>query len=56
VDIKQLADEVDASRSGHRNPYETPKLKVFGPVGVLTQSGTQGSGESGNMGMMKAFP
>jgi hypothetical protein len=56
VEIKELPDQGDTSSYGHRDPYEVPRLKVFGPVGGLTQSGTQGSGESGNMGAMKAFP
>jgi len=28
--------------------YSSPKLKVFGPVGALTQAGTSGKPEMGN--------
>ena len=38
-----------------RNQYSPPKLKVFGPVGSLTQAGSglavEGSGMGGGMGM-----
>ena len=29
-----------ASSPGQRQPYAAPSLKVFGPVGALTQSGS----------------
>ena len=40
---KELGDE--------REAYFPPKLKVFGPVGALTQSGTGAVAERNMMGM-----
>jgi hypothetical protein len=49
VDIKQKAARHN-SQPGGRAAYSTPKLKVFGPVGTLTQAGT-GTRSEGGMGM-----
>jgi hypothetical protein len=46
VDIKQKAEQKNP-RPASRAAYSTPKLKVFGAVGALTQSGTNGTGEMG---------
>jgi len=35
-----------------RGEYATPKLKVFGPVGALTQAGSMGGRESAPAGPM----
>jgi hypothetical protein len=40
VDINRLPDQRDEKSAGRRSAYVAPKLKVFGPVGVLTQAGT----------------
>ena len=42
---KKLEDKKCKEQSGNRGVYLAPKLKVFGPVGALTQSGTQGVAE-----------
>jgi hypothetical protein len=39
VDINQKAEHRN-SRPAERGAYSTPKLKVFGPVGRLTQAGS----------------
>ena len=40
------------TRAAARDAYHPPKLKIFGPVGALTQSGTAGMAEMGmDMGM-----
>ena len=39
-------------RSADLTAYSSPKLKVFGPVGVLTQAGSMGSAESNPNGPM----
>ena len=40
-------DKKCKEHSANRGAYIAPKLKVFGPVGTLTQAGTKGMGESG---------
>jgi hypothetical protein len=40
VDINRLHDRNGEKSVGPRSPYMAPKLKVFGPVGALTQAGT----------------
>ena len=37
----------DHERDRERLPYTSPVLKEFGPVGQLTQAGTQGMTEAG---------
>jgi hypothetical protein len=49
VDIKQKTEQQNPKPTG-RAAYSTPKLKVFGSVGELTQAGTAGGAEMG-MGM-----
>lgn len=48
---KRQEDKERKERSDKRGVYVAPKLKVFGPVGVLTQSdstgGTEGQGGFG---------
>jgi hypothetical protein len=52
VDIKQIAEQQDAQQTTRRDAYTAPRLKVFGPVGVLTQGGSMGLMEgSGPMDM-----
>jgi len=46
VDTKQKAKLPNAQPGGH-DAYETPKLKVYGPVGALTQGGSLGNVEMG---------
>ena len=48
VTIKQAAMQYDA-RSAGRDEYATPKLKLFGSVGALTQSGTANRAENAQM-------
>ena len=40
VEFKELRDQYGTETAGGRASYVAPRLKVFGPVGVLTQSGT----------------
>jgi len=49
VNLKQKTEQQNPQPTG-RAAYSTPMLKVFGPVGALTQAGTGGTGEMG-MGM-----
>ncbi len=49
VDIKQRTKDSDAPR-GSRARYSAPRLKVFGPVGALTQAGTERMAEMGPPG------
>ena len=52
ADIKQIAEQQDAQQATRREDYESPRLKVFGPVGALTQGGSIGQMEgSGPQGM-----
>ena len=44
---KSRKDKERKEESDKRGVYVVPKLKVFGPVGELTQGGTQGSAEAG---------
>ena len=44
-DIKQIARQRDAQQTPRRDPYVAPRLKVFGPVGALTQGGSMGQME-----------
>ena len=48
--IKQKTDPSNA-RPDNREAYETPKLKVFGPVGTLTQAGSGVTSEIMSNGM-----
>ena len=51
-DIKQIAKQRDAQQTPLRDTYAAPRLKVFGPVGALTQGGSMGQMEgSGPQGM-----
>ena len=43
---------VRKERFANRDAYIAPKLKVFGPVGSLTQAGSMGSSESNPNGPM----
>lgn len=47
--IKQKAKN-GVSRPQGRSAYSSPKLRVFGPVGALTQAGTIGMSEMGPPG------
>jgi hypothetical protein len=40
AEFKGLKSQDGAEPAGRRDTYVAPKLKVFGPVGALTQSGT----------------
>jgi hypothetical protein len=40
VDNNQLPDRHEKKHAGQRSTYTAPRLKVFGPVGALTQAGT----------------
>ena len=50
MDRKQKTDPRNA-RPDNREIYETPKLKVFGPVGALTQAGSGTTSEAMSNGM-----
>ena len=50
VDNKQIADQKDPQQATHRDAYTSPRLKVFGPVGALTQGGSTGSKEDLSQG------
>jgi len=45
AEIKKFAKQRVMRTAGGRSTYATPKLKVFGPVGALTQSGSIGGSE-----------
>ena len=49
ADIKKFAKQRVMRTAGGRSTYATPKLKVFGPVGALTQSGSTGGNEMAPM-------
>lgn len=49
LDIKKIAGQRDVHPSGCGRPYTPPKLKEFGPVGALTQSGSTGGKEQAAM-------
>ena len=51
--IRPVQETMESS-PGQRQQYAAPSLKVFGPVGALTQAGTMGDPESG-MAAMKAM-
>jgi hypothetical protein len=42
VKIKQIPEQQDHRTVSGREPYLAPILKVFGPVGALTQGGSPG--------------
>ena len=44
---KRREDKERKEESDKRGAYVVPKLKVFGPVGKLTQGGTSGDAEAG---------
>jgi len=44
--------EIVKPLSSERGTYESPRLKVFGPVGALTQSGSGMMDEMGMINMM----
>jgi hypothetical protein len=44
MEIKESSGQCDPPLAS-RKVYTTPKLKVLGPVGALTQAGTSGSVE-----------
>lgn len=46
--IVKTKDEQSNLRPTARSAYTTPRLKVFGPVGVLTQAGSGNPGEMGS--------
>jgi hypothetical protein len=52
VDIKKISEQRDARPADRGEAYTPPKLRVFGPVGALTQAGGTGSME----GSMAAKP
>lgn len=45
-EINQVGKNVETEVRA-REPYSTPKLREFGPVGTLTQAGTAGLAEAG---------
>ena len=45
---KQLTKPEKERENGKRVPYIAPQLIEFGPVGVLTQSGSIGNPEGGS--------
>jgi hypothetical protein len=50
--IKKLTEQRDKQPATRREEYTAPRLKVFGPVGALTQGGSIGMAEgSGPQGM-----
>lgn len=50
--IKQLAKKYVPQPTAHLDVYAAPRLKVFGPVGALTQGGSIGQMEgAGPQGM-----
>jgi hypothetical protein len=51
---KQLAEHGTERQTGNRAPYVAPELKVFGPVGMLTQGGSIGNPEGGSGKLDKA--
>jgi hypothetical protein len=51
IDVEKVAKTIDAKITCHAT-YSSPRLKVFGPVGTLTQAGGTGSKE----GSMAAKP
>jgi len=51
--IKQLANKRVPQPAARRNAYASPKLKVFGPVGALTQGGSIGMMEGAGPQPMK---
>ena len=51
MDTKQKAFD-PKSRHDRRETYSIPKLKEFGPVGVLTQAGSDMGSEMGTGNMM----
>ena len=53
VYIKQIAERRDAQQVTRRDDYKSPRLKVFGPVGALTQGGTIGMREGTGPQAMK---
>ena len=55
MDIKQKPDKRYA-HPDNREAYEPPKLKVFGPVGVLTQAGSGAASETMSNGMSSMSP
>ena len=46
MEIKKIAKQRNAPADA-RDAYAPPKLKVFGPVGALTQGGSVGAVEMG---------
>ena len=44
---KRREDKERKEESDKRGVYVVPKLKVFGPVGELTQGGSAGANEAG---------
>ena len=53
ADIKQIAEQREANQVTRRDDYRPPKLKVFGPVGALTQGGSMGNMEGSGPQDMK---
>jgi len=56
VVIKQLSELHKSYKDCARVPYVAPELKVFGPVGALTQAGTIGTTEGGGSGRLDRQP
>jgi len=50
MDSRQKDNE-RTERSANRSAYIAPKLKVFGPVGSLTQAGSMGGPETSPQSM-----
>ena len=56
VVIKQLAGHPEGRETAGRIPYVAPELRVFGPIGALTQAGTIGTTEGGGSGRLDRQP
>jgi hypothetical protein len=54
VIIKQKTEQQNPQPTV-RAAYSTPKLKVFGPVGALTQAGSMKNTENFVMGMLRGM-
>jgi hypothetical protein len=52
TDMRKTSSADKAGQSRRRRPYAPPTLKVFGPVGTLTQSGSRGGPEANPRGPM----
>lgn len=56
VVIRQLVVHPEGRETSNRVPYVAPELRVFGPIGILTQAGTVGTTEGGGSGRLDRQP